>query len=376
MEGGQPTSIDDILAQLRLFADYLREFGATDEEIENALVGGEPQRALLETVVRRSAKDRSLSPADITAMGGYPPESLCELMESFGLPAPSLDERAFTPEEAEALVMLWKLRETWPHEVAIQLGRVYGRLMSRIAHSSVQLWVSMLEPILREHPGDYGLLLDRMAALEKLVPIADVVLAAVHRRWLEREFTQVAYREAPAASGVPGSPAAIEVSFLFCDLKDFTAYADRAGDTAAVRIIDQFAAVVTRERGHEARLTKLLGDGFMIVYPSPQLAVEAGARIIAGMAAVQGDPGVHASVHHGLAIPREGDYFGAAVNLTARLLGRADRDELVATRVVAEACPGLDWEPVGTMQVRGIAGEVKAFRLKHAGRRPGPSAEF
>lgn len=35
---------------------------------------------------------------------------------------------------------------------------------------------------------------------------------------------------------------------------------------AAVGVIDQFASVVTREHGPEARLTKWLGDGFMLVY--------------------------------------------------------------------------------------------------------------
>ena len=229
----------------------------------------------------------------------------------------------------------------------------------------MQLWVSVLEPDLREHPHDYARLLARTAVLSSsCCPCADKVLATVHRRWLEREFAQVAFREVPLGETVPGTPAAVEVSFLFCDLKDFTAYADRVGDVAAVRMIDQFAAIVTHERGPEARLTKLLGDGFMCAYPTPQLAVEAGARIIAAMAAVRHDPGVHASVHHGLAIPAEGDYFGAAVNLTARLLGRADRDELVATRVVVDACNGVDWEPVGSMRVRGIATEVEVFRLR------------
>jgi class 3 adenylate cyclase len=50
---------------------------------------------------------------------------------------------------------------------------------------------------------------------------------------------------------------------------------------------------------------------------------------------------VHASVHVGTAIARDGDYFGGAVNLTARLLGAAGRDELVATRPVVEAAPLL-----------------------------------
>jgi adenylate cyclase len=192
-------------------------------------------------------------------------------------------------------------------------------------------------------------------AFEKLVPVSDVLLAGVHRRWLAREAAQLAFRDQVAEG-------AVAVSFLFCDLKDFTSFADRLGDDAAVRIIDRFADVVHRQQGPEARLTKLLGDGFMCAYPTPELAVAAGARVIDAMRE-PGLPGVHASVHHGLAIPREGDYFGSAVNLTARLLGEAGRDELVATSDVVERCPDREWRPAGSLRLRGVSREVEVFKL-------------
>jgi adenylate cyclase len=74
---------------------------------------------------------------------------------------------------------------------------------------------------------------------------------------------------------------------------------------------------------------------------------------------------VHASVHWGTAVVREGDYFGASVNLAARLLNAADRDELVATRQVLEASEGAGyvWEPAGTQRVKGVTDPVELFRL-------------
>jgi class 3 adenylate cyclase len=60
----------------------------------------------------------------------------------------------------------------------------------------------------------------------------------------------------------------------------------------------------------------------MLVYPGPGPPVAAGVRITDGMRAPD-RPGVHASVHHGHAIPREGDPFGSVINLTARLLSAA-----------------------------------------------------
>ena len=344
-------------------AQHLREFGASEDEIKRALISGDPQGAILETIVRRSASGRTVTPGHIEAAGGLRVAQLGELMGGFGLPAPGRDEPAFTREEARALIELGRGSDVWPFDLAVQLSRMYGRLLARIAHASIQLWVSVVEPGLRKHPDEHTRVLSGAEAFERLLPVADTLLAAVHRRWIEREAVQMAFREAALTDESEGVFAAVEVSFLFCDLKDFTAFADRQGDDAAVRIIDRFAAVVTRERGPEARLTKLLGDGFMCAYPNPQAAVEAGARIIDAMRGPE-HPGVHASVHHGLAIPREGDYFGAAVNLTARLLGQADRDELVGTRAVVESCSGLSWEAAGTLRIRGISDEVEVFRLQ------------
>lgn len=221
---------------------------------------------------------------------------------------------------------------------SVQLGRLYGRLFARIAHASVQLWVSVVE--LRLQAADIDDHLRVIAAAETfdgLLPVADTLITGIHRRSIEREASQIAIRGAEREAGDQALPGAVEVSILFCDLKDFTAFADRQGDGGSA-VIDRFAKVVTHEHGPEARLTKWLGDGFMLVYPGPGLAVAAGVRIIDCMRARDG-PGVHASVHHGHAIPREDDYLGSVINLKARLLAVAGRDELVATRPVVERCP-------------------------------------
>jgi class 3 adenylate cyclase len=64
-----------------------------------------------------------------------------------------------------------------------------------------------------------------------------------------------------------------------------------------------------------------------------------------------------------VAVAREGDYFGRVVNLAARLLAAADRDELVATSDVARATPEFSWEHFGTRRIRGVNEQVDVYRL-------------
>ena len=357
MESGEQGTVERL-------AGMLRTFGVSEPAIARAIELGDSQAGIAEMIPARGAASRTVSAAQIEVSSGMPVERIGELMEAFGIQLLVAEEPAFTPDEARVLEQLWQLRDVWPLELSVQLGRIYGRLLARIAHASVQLWATVVEPRLQAADLDDRLrVLAAAETFDALLPVADTLLVGIHRRWIEREASQLAIRVAEREAGEEALPGAVEVSILFCDLKDFTAFADREGDGAAVGIIDQFARVVTHEHGPEARLTKWLGDGFMLVYPVPELAVAAGVRIINGMRDPD-QPGVHASVHHGHAIPREGDYFGSVVNLTARLLGAAGRDELVATRPVVKRCPNRTWQPGQAHYLRGVDAPVEVFKLE------------
>jgi adenylate cyclase len=326
-------------------------------------VDEELQGAIFDSVLLPGIAERTVSAADIEEESGCPARHVLTMVESWGLPVPDPDQPAFTPDEARVLVELWRLEEVWPQDVAVQAGRVYGRLLARIAQTELQLFRVYVVPRLRADGRDPAATVDAVReAFEALLPLADPLLTGVHRRWVEHELAQEAVI-AVESEGEGSLPGAVEVAFLFCDLKDFTAFADEQGDTAAVMAIERFAETVTRERGTEFRFMKALGDGFMLAYSDACDAVRAGSRIITAMKAPR-LPGVHASAHRGVAILREGDYFGGSVNLAARLLNAAERDELIATAPVVEACgEEFDWESIGKRRIRGVAEMCDVYRL-------------
>ena len=203
-------------------------------------------------------------------------------------------------------------------------------------------------------------------AFGELLPLADPILLGVHRRRVEYELTQVAVRAAEIRTHEGVLPGAIDVTFAFCDLKDFSAYAEDHGDRAAADLIERLAVVIAGELGHHGHVVKALGDGFMLTYREPGEAVAACVRIIDQMRGA-GAPGVHASVHHGVVLYREGDYFGRAVNLAARLLGLAGRDEIFASEAVVRATAGrFDWESRATQAIRGFSEPICVYRLRSA----------
>jgi class 3 adenylate cyclase len=360
--GADPEEVETVAALLDL--------GVQPDAMRRALDRGRLADAIFDAVLDPAREERTVSPAEIEARGGLPAEELALIVHSVGLSPPERDEPSFTEEEAQMFVTLAELRDIWTPNLNLQAARVFGRALARIAQTQVQLFRLQVEPRLRAQRRDtISALPDIHWAFERLLPLATPFLVAFHRRMVEHEFTEATVRAAEARTRQDALPGAVEVSLLFCDLKDFTAYADTEGDEAAVAAIERFGLVVSEERGEDGRVVKGLGDGFMLAFSEPRNAVAAGSGIVRRVRDGEG-PGVHASVHRGVAVAREGDYFGGVVNLTARLLDAAGRDELVATAAVAEATTSeFSWEHAGATRVRGVAEEVDVYRLSGLYRR-------
>lgn len=120
-------------------------------------------------------------------------------------------------------------------------------------------------------------------------------------------------------------------TFVFADLAGFTALTEAHGDAEAVEIAIQFA---TRVRSflpeHQAEEIKTIGDEVMIRVAEPSEAVKLGIRITEELSA-PGEPPVRIGMHSGRAVQRDGDWFGATVNLASRVAGEARAGEVLLT---------------------------------------------
>jgi adenylate cyclase len=345
--------------------EALVRLGVAAEAAASYVRRGDPDGAVFDAVMLPGRLERTITPAQIESHGGLSAGEVADMVQAFGLPRPADDQPIFTAEEARVFVELKELQELWPADVRIQVARAAGAMVAGIVRAELQAFQMYTEPHARKQGADaFAQLRAVQSAFARLLPLADPLLLGVHRRWVEHELAQRAVGAAESRAGTEGLPGAVSVTFLFCDLKDFTAYVAACGDAAAIQAIDRFFEVVARERGERGEFVKSLGDGAMLVYADPAEAVAAGLRVIAGMRAPD-LPGVHASVHRGVAVARSGDYFGGSVNLAARLLAFAECDELLATGEVAEACRTVfDWKAAGERTLRGVPAPVSVFLLE------------
>ena len=154
-------------------------------------------------------------------------------------------------------------------------------------------------------------------------------------------------------------------TFGFVDLAGFTALTEAHGDAEAVDMLVRFEATTKASLGHSGRLVKTIGDAVMLAFDEPTAAVTA---VVALFEAMQGTdlPVARCGLHHGAAVERNGDYFGAAVNLAARIAAQAHGGQVVATSAVAEAArgAGVPVADLGCFDLRNIAEPVELFHLQ------------
>jgi len=156
-----------------------------------------------------------------------------------------------------------------------------------------------------------------------------------------------------------------ERTVAFVDLTRYTSLTDTHGDATALAVVDRLLGAARAAVEGRGRIVKTLGDGVLLDFTDPADAVAAVAAISDDLHDVDGMPEVTCGIATGTVVDRDGDVFGATVNLAARLADLARPGELRATRAAAEAAEAAGWtvEVMGPTTIRGLHDPVAVHRI-------------
>jgi len=162
-----------------------------------------------------------------------------------------------------------------------------------------------------------------------------------------------------------------EPTFLFADLAGFTALTEAMGDEEAADVAAEFSTSVRELLGdHHAQEVKTIGDALMLHARDPARAVELGLRIVEDVGSRHYFPVVRVGMHTGAAVERTGDWFGAAVNLAARVSAAASGSEVLltaATRQASGTLTGIALHARGRRSFRNVAEPVEIYAAARTG---------
>jgi adenylate cyclase len=256
------------------------------------------------------------------------------------------------------------LESGFPLVALLQLVRVYGQAMAQIADAEVRLFhLYVHEPLMRS--GATGMeTAEQMHALSReVLPLASPVLDQVHQSYLQHFVEQdvVGHMEADL-EGTSIDLGRMRVAIAFADLAGYTQLTEEEGELTAIDAVERFVEAVEATLPDEARVIKTIGDEAMIVGADPAALTDWAV----GFQRLQTErPLPRIAIHYGVALYREGDYYGREVNIASRVAARSAGGEVLVTRPVVEysdsPAPHLEFERIAEVQLKGFNEPTEIF---------------
>ncbi len=172
------------------------------------------------------------------------------------------------------------------------------------------------------------------------------------------------------AAPTPSPSNMVEGTIVFTDLVGFTEFTATRGDAEALELLATQDRLVQSALPDAARVVKELGDGLLLWFPEPAIALDSAFALHRGFEAESSATGlplwIRVGMHHGTALQRGADVIGHDVNLAARIVDVAAPGEVLVSDAVragveprsAHVC----FNELGPVVMKGVPGPVRLWR--------------
>jgi adenylate cyclase len=339
------------VAHARIVA-RLRERGHSLAEIRQAAQEGRLAYGFLEELFPKSRGGHSAS--EVAREIGLEEALIERIWTGLGFPRSELEQ--MTEEDVQATRYIASVIEAgFPLVAFLQLVRVYGQALARIADAEVRLFhLYVHEPLMRD--GVPGLeISEEMENLARdLLPLASPIMDYVHQRYLQHFVEQDMVGHMEVELDENQDLGRVRVAIAFADLAGYVRFTEEAGEEEALSTVERFIEAVTDTLPDDARVVKTIGDEVMVVGPDVQALTD---WAVGFQRLYRDRPTPRIGVHTGVVLYRDGDYFGREVNLAARVVARARGGEVIVTDAVMEQIKTSAWlsfEDIGEVKLKGF----------------------
>ena len=280
-----------------------------------------------------------------------------------GLTVAGPDTPTLSQADVDSLATWTAMRMQMGPDAADGFLRVLGSTVARLAEaissmirtSSPKMWLG--------HTGDELATAVVYREAAEFIPRIGAMIDAVHRHHLVSTRTFI--------EGVQRGPSASLLCGVgFADLSGFTALTQTLTPAELSAMLTEFgntASDIVHADG--GRVVKFLGDAVMWVSSDPERLAKAALDLVDHPRAREAGLQVRAGLGYGEILAINGDYFGNAVNLAARLVAAASPGQILADAAIHEQLPGWPAVVQEPLQLKGFDEPVTAYDLRSGARR-------
>ena len=360
------------VARAQMIRDLLR-LGVTVEAIAEMAGRGDPEFQGFLDWCEPDLDQPLYSIGHVAEVTGLELEQLRRLMEAMGIHG---RDDALTDEDLSAIQCgRIALDAGYPEDGLLQLLRVFSDALGRAAEATHRTTHIYMYDRMKASGMSDSELSEQMGAVdEALNPLLEPTILYFLHRELTRATRDDALVHLAQALGIRQegeAPGQFDAAIVFVDLSSFSPLAEAMGDVKASEVLQRFSSLVRRAADvHHGRVTKQIGDAFMLVFSDVRSAIACCLEIESRTEDEPQFPAVRSGIHWGAVLYREGDYVGTTVNLASRLTDVAARHAVVVSSAVRQAAaglPGVEFVRLGKRSLKGIAVEEVLFEARIEG---------
>lgn len=162
-----------------------------------------------------------------------------------------------------------------------------------------------------------------------------------------------------------------ELTILFADIAESTSLFDKYGDVLAQAAISSVLDVLIKQaEQHQGCLVKTIGDEVMCTFPTANQALSSAVAMqmaVSGNFVLEKHPiTIRIGFHQGAVIEEQGDVFGDAVNVAARMTSYAKKEQIITNLETFENCQlhhSLQHRTLGRNKVKGKLKAVEIIEI-------------
>jgi len=165
------------------------------------------------------------------------------------------------------------------------------------------------------------------------------------------------------------------MKFLFTDIEGSTRLWEKYGDVMGAAL-QQHDAILENEIGRwGGQIIKHTGDGIFAVFPAGnplEYVLHVQRKLRTQDWGVIGELRVRYAIHAGDAQQRNGDYFGATINQTTRVLATGRGEQILLTEAAASSScvpVGTSLRKLGVYRLKGVSHPLTIFELTRSEKR-------